>query len=57
MFLFSITSGVLACYLKETRIDEEVNQKEEDKNCNRISMALIGDNNIEEYNYLILNTI
>ena len=40
--------GVLACYLKETRIDEEVNQKEEDKNCNRISMALIGDNNIEE---------
>ena len=48
MFLFSITSGVLACYLKETRIDEEVNQREEDNNCNRISMALIGDNNIEE---------
>ena len=48
MFLLSITSGVLACYLKETRIDEEVNQKEEDNNCNRISMALIGDNNIEE---------
>ena len=46
--LISVASGVLACYLKETRIDEEVHTKEEDNKNNKISMPLmplIGDNN------------